>query len=1159
MMEIQPTLLIGVGGTGCDIANRVYTMAKAGDVLTTNRIAILGFDTDENDIQRRRGTMSDRQLIRTSTPATVFQLLYKHQDQLRDWFAEDGDLTTEIRQMNLTDGAGQVRMLSRLAFQTALQEPTIRADIENALSRLATHDNQNQIKATVNVFLVGSLAGGTGSGMFIQTALVIDRKLRERGFNPQIRALFLLPDIFINAARLPVGQHQNVLANGYAALRELNAIQLKTAGRNPLPLTFNYMPGQSLQADALPFTSVVLMDYENTDSGNLGFNFDAYKQMASRAAYTLLFTPIGGSARSIGANDIRSRLGAAAQNTLNCYVGIGVGSVEYPYEKMLDYLALQMGLALLDGDWLKLDQLYSQELVIYQQRLANGETGLAPPLRSDSYIRNLQLQAKERVRFFREIHQAVEQPTPVGANSAASSGTSPQNPARREANLPQYTLYLNELETQLKARFWESHERLKELHTQQSLNYEALSERDVLMADVSTFEQTRRDFREVVNTALEEMPFSLFSSLVLGGDTRGPNEWATHHLQTYLMKDNPHPVQVRYFLYQVLTNLRKRVAALEDKTRYQALDKLDMTQLFDNPDTADYIEDAIDRASQLAESKWPAWLDRNFKQFVGDYREYFNRYVQTLRKYAEDSLLRRVYEKLELHLCAFLDVLERFFTSLDELRTDLKAESNQAEHEHQPGSGVTDGTLYVFASRDAKRKLWEELRGELAGNSGNDKSNATLTKALHERFQVEQKADYWTRAEPFSGKALFRQAMIEGFCRELLIEQKRDKYHLNVIQAIEKEAKMAGESRDERLIRIIDLVCAQSKPYLSFNPVHQGVNGQMILFWAVSKAVKNAIGDDSLFQGMFMRQSGAQPLVEDGFPDHRLLCLNTCVNLTLEELRKLHPGDRNQQNVGAPQQGSYDQAYRAMLQRMLEDKRKDPNQVARDFTPHLDRTWHKPGVLPEIVPSFDEVHTERWRKAYVFGVVLNLLRWEESYGKPVTIFYDPTRQGTPEARRTVLEAQDDLQLLERLRVTPELIAALDEAAVEAWGSGLDAQGQPATEPEQTRIYQGLRSAETLARILRLSTNRTPTARADEKTSQMVEMLFRQFREFINANKTALAPQEQFAFVAEELKKQVNEALGSLSQSPKPPSVETLKTMRELAEGTCQRLLTQWRV
>ena len=1146
-MSVQPTLLVGVGGTGCDIASRVYAMAHANNVLGTNRIAILGFDTDENDIQNRRKEMPTRQLIRTSTAATVFQLLYKNRPQLQDWFAIEDDLTTEIRQMNLTDGAGQVRMLSRLAFQSALQDPTISADMENALHGLGMHDNQNKIDATVNVFLVGSLAGGTGSGMFLQTTLVLAQKLREKGFTPQMRGLFLLPDIFIKAARMPVDQHHNVLANSYAALRELNAIQLKTANRNPLPLLFDYLPGHGLQPDGLPFTSLVLLDYENTKGGNMGLNFEAYKQMASRAAYTLLFTPIGGRADSVTVNDIRSRMAAAAQDTLNCYASIGVGSVEYPYEKMLDYLALQLGLKLLEGDWLRLDQLFSQELAAYQQRLNNGETGLKPPQRGESYIRNLQLLAKERVPLFRQIHDKVERPEP--ATAAGPLETSP----------PQYIRYLDDLESQITERFWSSQEILKDLRSQQSLNYEALNERDSLMTDVSGFERQRLVYRSAVRDALDEVPLSLFLSVVRGGDTRGPNEWDGYHLQSFIIKNSPHLVQVRYFLYQVLAELQKRVAALEDEKKREALKMQDETKLFDNPKTEDYTENALERAGQVMESSWPAWMDREFKQFVGDYRKYFNDYVQTLKKYAEHNARRRVYEKLELYLRNFLSLLEQFFNSLSDLRIDLKGEVSQAENEHQPGTGIVDGTLYVYASRNAKQELWEEICRNLAGASGDDKSNATLTEALYQRYQEESQKDRWNRLPPFSGKALFREAMIEVFCRKLLIDQHQDKYRFNVIKAISRDAEMAGESRNKRLIDIIDLVFSQSEPYLSFNTMHPNGEGQTILFWAVSPTVEKAVGNENkLFETLFKRHAGEQPLVEEEFPNHILLCLNTRVNLMLDQLRKLHPGDPTEKNVAAPQQGSYDQAYREMLQRILEDKRKHTNKAARDFTPHLDREWHKPGVLPEIVPGFDDVHQIRWQQAFVLGVALDLLRQEVRYGEPVTVLYDRERQGTPEGEQIVQQGHDDLALLELLRTRPDWIEAIHGWADKVEAGRLDAQGQTATEPEQTVLYQGLRSAEVLARILRLSTNRSPAAQADEKTSRAMETLFRKLHAFVTATRTELAPPEQFALIAGELQAQINDALPLLQQPPTALRPETLQMVQNLAEGTRNKLLLEWK-
>ncbi|MCP5420868.1 MAG: hypothetical protein H6970_09360 [Gammaproteobacteria bacterium] len=1143
--NLKPTLLVGVGGTGCEIADRVYAMAKANQVLTSNRINILGFDTDDNDI-RRHPHLSGRQLIRTSTPNTVFELLYSHHGQIDGWFVDDRDLTAEIRQMNLMDGAGQMRMLSRLAFQTALKDARIRADIDNALSGLATHDGQTAFEGQVNVLMVGSLAGGTGSGMFLQAALLLGQKLREMGFSPEIRGLFLLPDIFVQAARLPVQQIPSVLANGYAALLELNAILLQTAGRSPLPVKFEYVPGHDLQPDGMPFVSVVLLDYENTRGGNLGRNLKAYKETAVRAAYTLLFTPIGGRVDSVGVNEVRQRLAAAAQGVSNCFASIGVGAVVYPRERMLDYLALQFGQNILEGDWLKLDQLFAQELAIYQQRVNNGETDLAPPQRAASFVRNLELQAKERVRFFRVLHDNVENPR---VEDEAGEKSAPA----------QYLRYLNELEAQLKSRFWGTNGTLSQIKQREPLAGDTLNHRDALVNDVRLFENERRRYRAAVDEALEDVPFSLFYNLVLGGDTRGESEWTGYHLQSFVLKGNPHLVQVRHFLYRVLEEIQRRAGALNYDRKRKALDAQDKPTIFDNPDTPDYVENAIERAIQIAESNWPVWFHREFKRFSNDYRDYYNGYLQLLRNYAERALLRRVYERLEQHIGAFLEVLERFFSDLSALRDELRQEINQEEAAHQTGTGVTDGNRYVFASRAAKQALWADVRERLTGMSGDGASNAALTQALYARFQEERREDRWKVIKPFSGKDLYRRHIVDGYCRDTLSHAHRDAYGFHVIEAVRREATLAGQPWQAWLTEIVDLVCYQAEPYVSLSLSGAGVEGDRTLFWALAPAVEKAIGDAELLETLFKRNNGSQPLIEDEFPDDSLLCLNTCVNLSLQQLRKLHSGDRQHANIAAPQTGSYAQAYREMVERILADKRAHPEGPARDFTPHLDREWHKPGLLPSLFEDHLEEQQSRLLRAYVLGVALGLLSQEQRHAQPVTVFCDRERQGTPAGERVIQTAHDDLALLDVLRVQPETVAALLDWAGKLREKAVDEQGERAARPEQTVLYRGLRAPATLARILRLSTRRDPALKADEKTSQAIQALFELFKEQVQATLFDLASPEQKALAADEWDGQIRDALALLAQPPAPLREETLATVRRLAEGMRVRLAQEWGV
>ena len=46
-MDFRPTLLVGVGGTGCQIAEGVAATARAREIGRQGTITVLGVDTDQ--------------------------------------------------------------------------------------------------------------------------------------------------------------------------------------------------------------------------------------------------------------------------------------------------------------------------------------------------------------------------------------------------------------------------------------------------------------------------------------------------------------------------------------------------------------------------------------------------------------------------------------------------------------------------------------------------------------------------------------------------------------------------------------------------------------------------------------------------------------------------------------------------------------------------------------------------------------------------------------------------------------------------------------------------------------------------------------------------------------------------------------------------------
>jgi Tubulin like len=135
--------------------------------------------------------------------------------------------------LRIQEGAGQVRSKGRFAFYWNYQK--VRTKLEQAIERvrqsgartatvqfnqehhfeLLLDDNWGTL---VNVFIISSVAGGTGSGIFLDTAFLLRDIASGAGgqnFKPDITGLLFLSSLFTSDSR------DRRFANAYAALKEL--------------------------------------------------------------------------------------------------------------------------------------------------------------------------------------------------------------------------------------------------------------------------------------------------------------------------------------------------------------------------------------------------------------------------------------------------------------------------------------------------------------------------------------------------------------------------------------------------------------------------------------------------------------------------------------------------------------------------------------------------------------------------------------------------------------------------------------------------------------------------------------------------------------------------------------------------------------------------
>ncbi|MBO3462090.1 hypothetical protein G7B40_040890 [Aetokthonos hydrillicola Thurmond2011] len=234
---INRTICIGLGGTGKDFLMRIRRLIvdRYGDLSNLPIVSFVHIDTDKAGMQvtgiRTGSTYHGVDLsfkeaekvsaTMSSNEVTMFvQGLERRSeytrhgpyDHIARWFPPQ--LLRNIKAIE--EGAKGIRPVGRLAFFHNYKK--IKTAIETAERRTRGHDSLLlksglRVEPGLSIFVVGSLCGGTGSGMFLDVAYALrylysDQSAKIFGY------LVISPELYGNA---PI-----MSANTYAALKELN-------------------------------------------------------------------------------------------------------------------------------------------------------------------------------------------------------------------------------------------------------------------------------------------------------------------------------------------------------------------------------------------------------------------------------------------------------------------------------------------------------------------------------------------------------------------------------------------------------------------------------------------------------------------------------------------------------------------------------------------------------------------------------------------------------------------------------------------------------------------------------------------------------------------------------------------------------------------------
>lgn len=283
--EFMPTILIGLGGTGKEVLLRIRRqfVEKYGSLDDFPITSYLYIDTDnapaeESGIARERDYLINDIDFKPSekvfNPVNPSDYIHRINDvpHIKEWLNTTGEIG-KLGTMNT--GAGQIRPAARLALFHNFDEIVYK--LTSAKSTITDsrsinivkdkHNIKNVNTEKINVYVITSVSGGTGSGMFIDFGFLIRHLFRNQAISS---SYIILPKIYQGYGK------ERVYANGYSGLMELEYYNLK----NPFNVAWKKNEHHKFQPGV--YDDVYLIDGENCKNLSLSemSNRDIYKMIA---------------------------------------------------------------------------------------------------------------------------------------------------------------------------------------------------------------------------------------------------------------------------------------------------------------------------------------------------------------------------------------------------------------------------------------------------------------------------------------------------------------------------------------------------------------------------------------------------------------------------------------------------------------------------------------------------------------------------------------------------------------------------------------------------------------------------------------------------------------------------------------------------------------
>lgn len=331
-LEVTPTLVIGLGGTGTKILS-VFKQSIRSVLPPEAPVSFLGIDTSREDLPGAPLEADEFALCECLQAPRVIKNLNNFPDIAEWWFDDVSDVGA------IQQGAQMKRFVGRLACFFNFRDQ-IRWRLENQTKKLerlfepAKKRHFSVRSGSLRVYVIGSLSGGTGGGFFFDIALAVREAVTMwvgSNIMPLVVGVIVLPRGFMKEVPMHF-MRQKIQANFYAGMKEIEYLSTHYE-------EFKFkLSGFPITVEKAPFDTIYLLDTLN----QAGRNIESIKNLFSMIASELCMEVYSSMTKQVEAtlNNVQDEVAKVSSGRKCFYGSFGTAGLIIPTSKLLDYCVL---------------------------------------------------------------------------------------------------------------------------------------------------------------------------------------------------------------------------------------------------------------------------------------------------------------------------------------------------------------------------------------------------------------------------------------------------------------------------------------------------------------------------------------------------------------------------------------------------------------------------------------------------------------------------------------------------------------------------------------------------------------------------------------------------------------------------------------------------